>query len=590
MCAVKPRELVANESPNRIRDHLDRKARYNPTKSLTSLTSQLTHEYEDRFLVELIQNAYDAHVPGTRDGRVHVCLDESGEGEPILYVGNTGQAFTDANFDALTNVAQSSKPPGEGIGNKGVGFRSVLQVCDSPEIFSRDPAESSCSTFDGFCFGFATDQEIREMVTDDAEYEVVKCDFSRYLLPVVADPTDPFLEGLRALGMVTVIRLPLTSERAAQLAKGQVRRLLEPTPPIALFLDRLTSITVEHISSDGEKEPAQVDRVVQDIRGPEHGPRLQWVETVGRRFLMTSRTLTAAEVRAVVNEAIDLGELVSSWATWDSDVKVSLAVPVDHVPDEEWPSTYTYLPMRVGSPLYAHLHAPFHTKLARLDLNEDSRFNSFLISTAAELAAATIQLLTSDARLDLDISQRRSAAVDLLCWDGAHFAHLKLALSELELDIRSSPLIPVHGPGGALWTGLENARRWESEDLEVLTDHVVQEHAHLLDRSLGPARIARLKDASEHVLPGGLDPSDEEVADWIEAVAARLENAPLSKWNRFLGDCTASSDCPGASTTSRPFGAAPQPNPCYALTAPPRKAPLPTAPSSSSACDEFPPC
>lgn len=47
--AMKPREVVATESPNRIRDHLDRKARYNPTKSLTALTNQLSQEYEDRF-------------------------------------------------------------------------------------------------------------------------------------------------------------------------------------------------------------------------------------------------------------------------------------------------------------------------------------------------------------------------------------------------------------------------------------------------------------------------------------------------------------------------------------------------------------
>lgn len=121
---------MATESRKRIRDHLRREARYNPTKSLTALTGQLTQEYEDRFLVELIQNAYDAHNPGTRDGRVHVRLDEAQPGGPILYVANTGNAFTEENFDALTNVAQSSKPPGEGIGNKGVGFRSVLQVCE----------------------------------------------------------------------------------------------------------------------------------------------------------------------------------------------------------------------------------------------------------------------------------------------------------------------------------------------------------------------------------------------------------------------------------------------------------------------------
>src|SRR3954453_23855356 len=154
--ALKPGDLVANESPNRIRDHLERKARYNPTRSLTALTSQLTQEYEDRFLVELVQNGYDAQPPGTRDGCLHVRLDESGSGGPVLYVANTGRPFTAANFDALTNVAQSSKPPGEGIGNKGIGFRSVLQVCDSPEIYSCESENLSDALFGGFCFGFAT--------------------------------------------------------------------------------------------------------------------------------------------------------------------------------------------------------------------------------------------------------------------------------------------------------------------------------------------------------------------------------------------------------------------------------------------------
>jgi len=136
---MNPRELVANESPNRIRDHLDRKARYNPTKSLTAITGQLTQEYEDRFLVELIQNAYDAHKPGTRDGQVHVRLEESGD-EAVLYVANTGDSFAEANFDALTNVAQSSKPPGEGIGNKGVGFRSSSVRRPMPTAMSSTSA------------------------------------------------------------------------------------------------------------------------------------------------------------------------------------------------------------------------------------------------------------------------------------------------------------------------------------------------------------------------------------------------------------------------------------------------------------------
>jgi hypothetical protein len=446
---MNPRELVASESPNRIRDHLDRKARYNPTKSLTALTSQLTQEYEDRFLVELIQNAYDAHKPRTRDGRVHVRLDESRD-VAILYVANSGKPFAAANFDALTNVAQSSKPPGEGIGNKGVGFRSVLQVCESPEIFSCDPNAPGGETFDGFCFGFATDSQIREMVASDSEFEVVKRDFSRYLLPVVAEPVDPRLAALRSGGMVTVIRLSLTTERALELARAQVARLLEPTPPIALFLDRLALITVEHVGPDGTGEPAHVERRTEEIKGPAGAPALHWVETVGKRFLTTTRTLTAAEVRAVVEQAVALGELDKTWAEWDSDVEVSLAAPVGDEPSERWPSTYTYLPMRVQSPVYAHLHAPFHTKLARLDLNEDSLFNSFLIRTAAELAAATIELLampfsswtrSTAARQPLISSAGTADTLDTLRMPSTGSA----STSELRLLCRSRDRAARHG-------------------------------------------------------------------------------------------------------------------------------------------------
>ena len=534
---MKPQELVADESPNRIRDHFSRKARYNPTRSLTALTSQLTHEYEDRFLVELVQNAYDAHPPGTLDGRVHVRLDESVEGQAVLYVANTGTPFTAANFDALTNVAQSSKPPGEGIGNKGVGFSSVLQVCDSPEIYSCSPDSLASSDFDGFCFGFATDQQVREMVEDDSQYAIVKRDFSRYLLPVPASPTDPQLRALRDREMVTVVRLPLTSPRAVELARLQIHRLLEPTPPIALFLDRLRSITAEHIHSDGELETAQVDRTVKDVWTPTDGPILRWVETVGRRFLTTTRLLTAAEVRSVVDQAVNLGELDSSWGLWDADVEVSLAISSgESEEDTSWPSTYTYLPMRVASPVYAHLHAPFHTKMARLELNEKSVFNSFLIKTAAELAADTVRLLTTKADLDLTLHMRQTAVIDLLCWNSDHFAHLEAALEVRGIDLMGSPLIPVRGPGGATWAALDEVRAWSSEGLDVLTNKAVEAHTHLLDQSIGGDRVGRFGRVCQHSLAHELEPADNELAEWVEKVARSLQTASISRWNSFFSD------------------------------------------------------
>ena len=44
-------------------------------QSNSSLTANIASDYRDRFLSELIQNAYDAHPVGTRDGRLEIILD-----------------------------------------------------------------------------------------------------------------------------------------------------------------------------------------------------------------------------------------------------------------------------------------------------------------------------------------------------------------------------------------------------------------------------------------------------------------------------------------------------------------------------------
>jgi len=531
-----PSDIVLAESPNRIRDHFGRRARYNPTKSLTALTRQLTQEYEDRFLVELVQNAYDAHAHGSRGGRVHVRLDERAAAGPVLYVANTGRPFDEHNFDGLTNVAQSSKPPGEGIGNKGVGFRSVLQVCDTPEIYSVDLAGEGPG-FDGFCFGFATDAQIRLMAGDDDRYVAVKKDFSRYLLPVQATPDDPYLQELRKEGMVTAIRLPLGTAEGAALARAQVLRLLEADPPIALFLDRLASIAVEHLPAEGPAVQEVVGRVVEDVPTPAGAPELRWITTSGRRYLTATRSLPAADVRDVVLRAIAAnGQLEPSWAQWDSDVEVSIAVEPGSDGPDDGPVMYTYLPMRVRSPLHAHLHAPFHTRMARLDLNESSLFNSHLLDIAAALAADTLALLAAGGAPSLDEASRRAAAADLISWHSDHFPRLEAALARGGGRAAAAAVLPCHGPAGPGWASPREVRAWSAAGLSTLTEDAVGRHALLLDPDLGPRRTARLKHVCRRSLGQDLDASDAELARWVELVAAGLESAPANKWNRFLAD------------------------------------------------------
>ncbi len=106
-------------------------------RSVKSMTDQTVHEYGGRFLHELVQNGYDAHPADRTDGQVTLRLDCTEGPHGVLYVANAGRGFSESNVRAISNLGLSDKTIGEGIGNKGVGFKSVLQVCADPEVYSR---------------------------------------------------------------------------------------------------------------------------------------------------------------------------------------------------------------------------------------------------------------------------------------------------------------------------------------------------------------------------------------------------------------------------------------------------------------------
>ncbi|WP_327318387.1 sacsin N-terminal ATP-binding-like domain-containing protein [Streptomyces sp. NBC_01235] len=133
-------------------------------ESLKSVSEDTAQEYEGRTILELVQNGHDA-LGDAGPGRIAV-LAVSQESGGVLYVANEGTAFAEENFRAITELALSSKAAGEGIGNKGLGFRSVLQLTDWPEIHSKSSPASL--VFDGYCFGFARPEDVRTLVDDPA--------------------------------------------------------------------------------------------------------------------------------------------------------------------------------------------------------------------------------------------------------------------------------------------------------------------------------------------------------------------------------------------------------------------------------------
>lgn len=95
--------------------------------------------YHGREILELLQNADDAYQKSLDNNElpqselnVDICYDNN-----ILTVANTGTFF---DKDGIKAIVQGNNSPkkGEYIGNKGTGFRSILNWADSVSIYSGE--------------------------------------------------------------------------------------------------------------------------------------------------------------------------------------------------------------------------------------------------------------------------------------------------------------------------------------------------------------------------------------------------------------------------------------------------------------------
>jgi hypothetical protein len=106
------------------------------TCSFARAEKLLGREYHGRFLIELLQNAADASRgadESSKGSRVAVRITEG----PALLVANEGTPMNaEVVIESLGHIGASTKPEGEAIGHKGIGFKSVLELTLTPEIYS----------------------------------------------------------------------------------------------------------------------------------------------------------------------------------------------------------------------------------------------------------------------------------------------------------------------------------------------------------------------------------------------------------------------------------------------------------------------
>ncbi|MFE2711942.1 sacsin N-terminal ATP-binding-like domain-containing protein [Streptomyces mirabilis] len=504
---------------------------------LKEITEQmLSPEYEGRVLVELLQNAHDAHPVRHGDGRVEMLLDEDEGEHGVLYVANGGRPLGPRNFKALCSVGLSSKRPDEGIGHKGVGFKSVLQLTAAPEVYSvAGPASKS---FDGFCFRFARDTDFDWLAEQTAPGRVdaadqLRANLSSLKVPVPVDAVPTAVMPFRRRGMVTVVRLPLRSVEARREAVRQLRELTEGGAPFELFLDRLGRVTVVH-RAEGEERRKVYTRNV-DTLFSSRGLRIQRITLRRRlRLIMVTAAVNRERAHQAVAAGLGSGPLKAGWQALADSAVVSVAVPAGE------PLTrgrlYTFLPMgrQTACPIRGFVNAPFVTDVSRQKMSESLPWNDLLLDTAAE-ACANAAVLADERRVEMPAG----SLVDLMCWEHDQVRRLEVAFKARDREFDDVPFMPVLHPAGAR-TSFRYGYLWRRpEQARVFTPQTVAAAGvgQLIDPALHPRRVDRLVELGT-ARGLGLVPPASKLAGWAERLASALAqgNFDAERWADYYYD------------------------------------------------------
>jgi len=341
------------------------------------LMSHYNHEcsvvesYRGRQLLELLQNADDAFDPRKRPSQLLFqltpdCLIAANSGQPFTYEGIESLVISDASPKQLHRTRC--------IGNKGLGFRSVLSWSSAPLVlsgnwsiaFSADHARAQVEALAQKDAGVGAKVQKWRAARTDLPAPVMRFPF----VPSEDDPRLVAARRLAAKGFDTVVVLPLLPTPSLERVRGEVlAQFADIAGETLLFCYHLEELRIEASegsflaewqltrSEDGGREKVLVARQGVSPRG--------W--TIHRR----QGELPASLVDAPSRDA-------TGWET-------AVAVPEDDV-DPSQAKLCVFFPTDEVLPMRMLAHATLETNDSRKRLN-DHQANRFVLTQLAELMA-----------------------------------------------------------------------------------------------------------------------------------------------------------------------------------------------------------
>ncbi|ADJ47550.1 hypothetical protein AMES_5725 [Amycolatopsis mediterranei S699] len=499
-----------------------------------SIESIIAADYDGRTVVELLQNGHDAHDSGRSDGKLEFLLDENEGAHGVLYAANGGRPLDQENFRSMCLIARSSKRPDEGIGNKGVGFKSVLQLSDCPEVYSA--RHEGAGRFDGFRFRFGRPDDFDGLAARSKENwpglaDELRENVSTLKITVPLFETPTVVEDFARRGYSTVVRLPLRSASTRDHARDQLEELAHDEVPFHLFLTRVAEIVVR--SQAGETESRR--RLTRSTRA-RRGTSTLSVEHIDlgeqREYVILKRVVAETGIRAAIRASLDDNAIGSGWAGWQGAAEVSVAVPLGAALSQG--RVYTFLPLGPGSPcpIAALVNGPFFTRLDRRDVHESIPLNDFLF---AEIAALCADAVVAACRGDLELPDE--VPLDLVCWAPGWTQRLIAALQALGVELVDLPVLPPLQHQGEGLT-FKSALLWSYRGAVFTPEAVTAAgETRLIRYSIDEQRLRRLRKlakATDH--PVEARPAD--LAGFAETLADDLlrRGESYEVWAGFYDD------------------------------------------------------
>src|SRR5712664_1848135 len=96
------------------------------------LISQVVFTRSSGFVLEFIQNAEDSGIQSLDPGCFRIAINDR-----RVRISHNGRPFDEADIRAISGIRSSKKPEQGFLGYLGIGFKSVLKISDSPEIYSN---------------------------------------------------------------------------------------------------------------------------------------------------------------------------------------------------------------------------------------------------------------------------------------------------------------------------------------------------------------------------------------------------------------------------------------------------------------------